>query len=687
MSDGRESDVAGGTIDKRKTAGYVSSLLPTSAYECALHGLRVVAAVVLALFVAYWFELEHAYWAGITAAVACQPSLGSSMQKGRVRLVGTATGAIAIILLMAAMPQSRAGIFIGLALWIGLCGGAATVVRDIGSYGAAVAGFTTAVVFSDAVAAPDQTFLLALARTSEIAVGIASAALVLIATDFGTARRRLADAFANTTQAVALGFADLLAEGKEDVAIRDDRRRLIGQVVALDGLIHEAIGESSELRGRVQTLRSGVEGLFSALSAWRSIAKHVAGLGRAALGLQQSAAAAAMRSLAASDWRADPVAVRLKCADEARRMMAIAANDPASRFILDQMFYGLSGLESAANALCLAVVPGTQRRPRRGAVMMLPDTLPVLVNGVRAFAAVLTAELFWATTEWSGGQSIVTFAAVAVTVYSPGDNAYRDALDYSAGTIVALILATLLNFAVLPETTGFLGLSLALAGVLLPLGALSAAPFHKAFSAAAVVNFLGILLPPNQPTYHLASFLNNGVAVVAGTIVGCLWMALLSTIPANWRTRRLLGLSVRDLRRLAVRRRWVSRADWTSLISCRLAAMPATATREQLAQLVAALSSGEAVIQLRDSRRTFVGTDHLDCALAALGGGNIPATRYWLAKFVAVLSEGEASGSLAALRGQAAASVVADALASHSAFFADAPPLRGPGRFSFAPIS
>ena len=118
------------------------------------------------------------------------------------------------------------------------------------------------------------------------------------------------------------------------------------------------------------------------------------------------------------------------------------------------------------------------------------------------------AELFWVASGWSGSQGIVTFAAVSVAVYSPlGDNAYRNVGGYSAGSIVALILATLLNFAVLPAVTGSLGFSLALAGVLLPLGALSAIPSHKAFSAAAVVNFLGILLPQNQPTYDPASFL------------------------------------------------------------------------------------------------------------------------------------------------------------------------------------
>jgi hypothetical protein len=164
-------------------------------------------------------------------------------------------------------------------------------------------------------------------------------------------------------------------------------------------------------------------------------------------------------------------------------------------------------------------------------------------------------------------------------------------------------------------------------------------------------------------------------------------MALLPAIPATWQTERLLALSVRDLRRLAVRQRWLSRADWTSLISCRLAAMPTTATQEQLAQLVAALSAGEAVIQLRNWRGMFVATDHLDCALAALGAGDIRGTRTWLAKLAATLSETEAAGSLAALRGHAAASVIEDVLARYSAFFADAPPSRGPGRFYFAPIS
>ena len=64
-----------------------------------------------------------------------------------------------------------------------------------------------------------------------------------------------------------------------------------------------------------------------------------------------------MRTIAESDWRVAPVAIRLRYAEEARRMIAVPTDDPAGRFIIDQMFYGLSGLERAVNTISLAGDP------------------------------------------------------------------------------------------------------------------------------------------------------------------------------------------------------------------------------------------------------------------------------------------------------------------------------------------
>ena len=53
-----------------------------------LFGLRLWAAVGLALCIASWLELDNPYWAGTSAAIVCQPSLGASLRKGWFRMVG-----------------------------------------------------------------------------------------------------------------------------------------------------------------------------------------------------------------------------------------------------------------------------------------------------------------------------------------------------------------------------------------------------------------------------------------------------------------------------------------------------------------------------------------------------------------------------------------------------------------------
>jgi len=84
----------------------------TMASPLVLYGLRLSASVILALFVAYRLELDNAFWAGITAAVVCQPNLGSSLRKARVRAAGTFVGAVVILLLTSAFPQNRLGMLI-----------------------------------------------------------------------------------------------------------------------------------------------------------------------------------------------------------------------------------------------------------------------------------------------------------------------------------------------------------------------------------------------------------------------------------------------------------------------------------------------------------------------------------------------------------------------------------------------
>src|SRR5882762_442789 len=72
-----------------------------------MFALRLWAAVCLALFVAFWLELDNPFWAGTSAAVVCQPQLGASLRKGWFRMIGTAVGATLIVVLTSLFPQDR----------------------------------------------------------------------------------------------------------------------------------------------------------------------------------------------------------------------------------------------------------------------------------------------------------------------------------------------------------------------------------------------------------------------------------------------------------------------------------------------------------------------------------------------------------------------------------------------------
>jgi Fusaric acid resistance protein family len=185
-----------GSLAARRVAGALRSVGPP-----LLFGLRLWASVSLALYVAFWLELDNPFWAGTTAAIVCHPQLGASLRKGWYRMIGTLVGAVAIVVLTACFPQARAPFLVALALWCAACALVATLLHNFASYSAALAGYTAAIIAADELGATggpnaDAVFLLAVYRASEICIGIVSAGIVLAGTDFGGAHRRLAALFA-----------------------------------------------------------------------------------------------------------------------------------------------------------------------------------------------------------------------------------------------------------------------------------------------------------------------------------------------------------------------------------------------------------------------------------------------------------------------------------------------------------
>jgi len=166
-------------------------------------------------------------------------------------------------------------------------------------------------------------------------------------------------------------------------------------------------------------------------------------------------------------------------------------------------------------------------------------------------------------------------------------------------------------------------------------------------------------------------FYNSALAIVAGCGVGALSFRLLPPLSPALRTRRLLTLTLRDLRRLATQGAQRAPQDWEERMYSRLEAMPDEAEPLQRAQLLAALSIGTEFIHLRHiAPRLGVGAE-LDSALAALVQGDSAAAS---ARFVALddrlaLLWNSDPQSAAVLRARGRILSICDALARHGASF------------------
>jgi uncharacterized membrane protein YccC len=651
----------------------------SSAIPSLLFGLRLWAAVCLALYIAFWLQLDNAYWAGTSAAIVCQPSLGASLRKGWFRMVGTAVGAVVILVLTACFPQDRIGFLFGLALWGAACAFLTTLLRNFAAYAAALAGYTAAIIASDELGAVGGTngdaFMLAITRASEICIGIVCAGVVLAATDFGGARRRLAAQFAELSAEITRRLAGTYSlTGPELLETRPVRRDLIRRVIALDPVIDEALGESSDLRQHSPALQAAVGGLFAALSGWRSVAVHLELLRR---GQSRHEAYTVLENIPQelhqgdpTSWAVDPSPTRRACAAAVRALTALPDRTPSLRLLADQTAEALIGIRRALDGVLLLTDPGRRIPGFQSARFSVPDLVPSLVNAGRAFATIVAGELFWIMTEWPNGAQAISFAAVAVILFSPrADQAYASTMSFLFGTGLTAAFAAIVKFAVLPGVATYAGFGLAIGLVLVPAGALMTQPWQTATFTAMAANFVPLLAPANDMSYDTRQFYNAALAIVAGVGVAALAFCLFPPLSLAQRTRRLLALTLRDLRRLTTGPIPQTAKKWQGRVYSRLAVLPEQAEPLQRAQIMAALSVGTEIIRLRRIPRRFHFQVDLNAAVEAIARGNSSAAVQHLAQLDQGLAALPKRGARVRFRARASILAVSEALVQHADYF------------------
>ena len=179
------------------------------------------------------------------------------------------------------------------------------------------------------------------------------------------------------------------------------------------------------------------------------------------------------------------------------------------------------------------------------------------------------------------------------------------------------------------------------------------------------MGFVPILQPTNPETYDTQLFYNIGLAIVAGMGAAALSFRILPPLSPAFRTRRLLALTLRDLRRLA---KGQMQSDWEGHVIARLSVMPNEATPLQRGQLLTALSVGSEIVHLRHITQELGLGANLDAALAGVAKGHSASAIAHLSRLDEVLAaEGPETKDLLRVRGGILA--ISEGLTEHAAYF------------------
>jgi hypothetical protein len=247
-------------------SGLPRRLIPQKLPAPWAHVTRVVLGVWIALYLAYFLQLDSPYWAASTVLLVAHPVRGALFSKSQWRLLGTAVGAVAMVTLMAAFPQEPVLFLAGVSLWLGISTFIASLLRYFRAYGAVVAGFTIALIAFGAVDHPDTILDIALARVAAVTVGVLSAALVSLIFHGSVGEMELERRIASLISAVA-GLLCSELQGPADRSEHREQVRISLELAGIDEVIEFASVESFDIDRRAIALRTGVAELFGALVA------------------------------------------------------------------------------------------------------------------------------------------------------------------------------------------------------------------------------------------------------------------------------------------------------------------------------------------------------------------------------------------------------------------------------------
>ncbi len=582
-----------------------------------LYCLRTLAAIALALHVAFWLQLQSAASSAITVLIVANPVAGALISKSLWRLLGTLVGAVLAILLMAAFAQAPLLFFIAFSTCIGAACVVSTLLRYFKAYGAVLAGYTIIIVCLPAFDDPAIVVLSALSRVSAVSVGIVSAALVFRLTSLRTPSR-LPEALIGLIRDAAASLASRLVRGCDLAPPRAsadaapdpdaDRASLLNRAGGLQEIIEYAAADSYAVARQAGTLRQGAAGLIGVLAALHPL--HPTLDARDPLAGPVRDAIDALRQVSPETQAA--VLLRLgdmrdRLAERLRDLPAHA--DLAELAAIERVHDLLDRLHDAVRRLLEAPVRAPlfrlEHRPRTRLRPYL-DWPAALRNGARGGIVTMLACLLWYVTQWPTGPTLLAYLVPAACLLSTNPSASRASIDFSIGTLLAIPASYVCETLMLPQISGFPLLVLALAICLLPGIWLQFHPRYGLRAFGYVVFFSAMIGIRNPARFDDVDLLNGWIAYLLGIAsLIVVFRALLPADPVRDSNRLARNLS-RATAALARRRSLPDASAWEYLqmqkllrLIQRLQPLPPRGRRSVVDAALATIDLGRIILRLR----------------------------------------------------------------------------------------
>jgi uncharacterized membrane protein YccC len=534
------------------------------------YALRNSIAMILALYIAFEFQMDEPYWALTSAAVVSFPTVGGVISKSIGRIIGSLLGAMGAVFIAGHCLNEPWLFTFAIATWLGLCTYISNHYQNNVSYAFALAGYTAAIIaFSTVdVTDPTQIFDIAQARVGEVITGILCGGfmmMVLPSTSDGDAL--LTSLRKMHTQ--LLEHAQLLWRTEISDQIRTSHEGLIGQILTMNLLRIQAFWSHYRLRRQNNVLNYLLHQQLRMTSYISSLRRMLLNWPHPPENLPEVLAVLLdeLRRPDTDKYKLSKILQHIRPQDTSdfrHQAFWLRLRDFCWLYLRSERW--LRRVENANAAEAENIQP-----PKISHLAQHTDTVEAAYNGLRTFLCIVIGCAFWMTTQWDSGAGAVALTAVSCVLYSSTTSPISSVtlLIKSLGLLFAGCF--LLKFGLMIQLDSFWVFCAFFLPMLVTMQMMKLQYKRYAGLWGQLIVFMGSFLAvTNPPDYDYQAFMNDGVAKIAGVMLAGIAFQVLRPSSDKRKSRRIIRALRRDFMDQLSRKPSLSHFQFESLIYHRM---------------------------------------------------------------------------------------------------------------------